>query len=86
MYTLAIQSPIFDNRDCIRGTRTTQLREFGAFETLAWAFRKADQLHDEWSLDLGDGANIQVWSDGACVARPRAEWAHEHPTEFDLPF
>jgi hypothetical protein len=84
MYTLAIQSPIFDNRDCIRGTRTTILREFGAFETLAWAFRKADRLHDEWKLDLGDGDNVQVWQDGKRVQRPRAEWAKDD--DFELPF
>lgn len=85
MYTLAIQSPIFDNRDCIRGTRTTQLREFGAFETLAWAFRKADQLYHAWSLELGDGDNIQVWRDGARVTRPLAAWASSDD-DFDLPF
>ncbi|HDR9163666.1 TPA: hypothetical protein QDB28_004070 [Burkholderia vietnamiensis] len=80
MYVLAIQSPIFDSRDCIVGTRTRALPEFGAFETLAWATRKAALIHDEWHLDLGDGANIQVWENGKRVVRPPApigagEWA-----------
>jgi hypothetical protein len=83
MYTLAIQFPIFDNRDCIRGTRTRTLPEFGAFETLAWAFRKADMVHDDWRLDLGDGDNIQVWQDDRRVTRPRAAWADD---DYELPF
>ncbi|KKI36000.1 hypothetical protein VI03_24765 [Burkholderia vietnamiensis] len=68
-YTLKIQSPVFDNRDCIRGTRTRSLPEFGSFETVAFAFKKADLLHDQWHLELGDGDNIQVWENGQRVHR-----------------
>lgn len=68
-YVLKIQSPVFDNRDCIRGTRTRPLPEFGSFETVAFAFKKADLLHDQWHLELGDGDNIQVWENGQRVAR-----------------
>lgn len=73
-FTLKIQSPIFDSRDCIRGTRTRALAEFGSFETEAFAFRKAAMIHDAWSLDLGDGDNVQVWKDGERVlcANPMA--------------
>ncbi|WP_321967194.1 hypothetical protein [Burkholderia cepacia] len=69
-YTLKIQSPVFDNRDCIRGTVTRSLPEFGSFETVAFAFKKADMIHDEWHLDLGDGDNVQVWQDDQRVVRP----------------
>jgi len=71
-YTLMIQQPVFDNRDCIRGTTTRALPEFGAFETEAFAFYKAAMIHDAWCLDLGDGDNIQVWKDGKRVVCARA--------------
>ena len=68
-FTLKIQRPIFDNRDCIRGTTTRPLNEFGSFETEAFAFRKAEMIHDDWCLELGDGDNVQVWKDGKRVMR-----------------
>lgn len=83
-FTLKIQSPIFDNRDCIRGTRTHTLTEFGSFETEAFAFRKAVMVHDDWHLDLGDGANVQVWKDGERVVRARPMVTDDG--ESDLPF
>jgi hypothetical protein len=59
-FYLTITSPIYDNRDCIRGTRTTRIDEVGTYETEAMAFKKADQLRDLWCLDLGDGDHISV--------------------------
>jgi hypothetical protein len=59
-FYLTITSPIFDNRDCIRGTRTTRIAEVGTYETEAMAFKKAQLLHDLWGLDLGDGDHISV--------------------------
>lgn len=74
-YTLKIQSPIFDNRDCIRGTVTRALPEFGSFETVAFAFKKAGMIYEEWHLHLGDGDNVQVWQDGQRIvcAMPSVE-------------
>jgi hypothetical protein len=87
-FTLAFQQPIFDNRDCIRGTTTRPLPEFGSFETLAFAWKKADMVHREWRLDLGDGDNIQVWENGQRVLpRDHAFWLSESDlAEADLPF
>jgi hypothetical protein len=68
-FTLKLQYPIFDDRDCIRGSRTEALPEFGAFETAAYAFKLADKIYHDYGFDLGDGENVQVWSDGARVYR-----------------
>jgi hypothetical protein len=83
-FTLAIQQPIFDNRDCIRGTTTRPLTEFGSFETLAFAWKKADMVHREWRLDLGDGDNIQVWENGKRSMPPILSMTADG--ELDLPF
>jgi hypothetical protein len=90
-YTLAIQSPVFNGFDAITGWHTHAMPEYGSFETIGMAFKKADLLHDEFRLDLGDGDNIQVWEGGQRVHTPpprdHAYWLSEADlAESDLPF
>lgn len=86
-YILALQSPVYDGRDAITGWRTRLMPEYGFFETIGMAFKKADLLHDEFRLDLGDGDNIQVWEDGRRVHRaPSAQGIAYWPADPNLPF
>lgn len=63
-FTLMLNRPRMDNRDCIRGWEWVALSEFGAFEHEPYAEVLAVRLEKEWCLELGDGESIHVWKDG----------------------
>ncbi|WP_175787494.1 hypothetical protein [Burkholderia anthina] len=85
-YYLTITTPIYDNYDAIRGSRTTRLTEFGTFETQGYAHALADRLHDEWCLDLGDGAHITVKRCDGQKIQPAPAIGWLGCNDFELPF
>jgi endo-1,4-beta-mannosidase len=83
MYTLWMKQPVFDHRDCIRGTTTMHMPEYGAFETAGMAAKKADMLYTELRLDLGDGEMVLVFKDGKPLPRVCRD---DGPDDWECPF